>query len=188
EQAKALIADRMADKLKQHLKEAENDKQRRSVTFEFKRIELVERQRSERLQFEQMQKERWEAETNARAKRLTRGLKGVWHVLTGKYAKVRRQNELEALLALQRDRAEKDELIFQHIEQRQQLDLRQRNTQHHHELEMEELRQDIDQYRKMKSGKLSKLREDFLKASEKPKRTSQTRRDRKRDLGFEPKL
>jgi len=47
------------------------------------------------------------------------------------------QNELEALLAIQRDRKEKDELIFKHIEQHQQLSLRQKSEQHRHELEIE---------------------------------------------------
>ena len=37
---------------------------------------------------------------------------GIWHRLTGKYEKTKRQNELDALVALQRDRQEKDELII----------------------------------------------------------------------------
>ncbi|WP_369157017.1 relaxase/mobilization nuclease domain-containing protein [Candidatus Thiodiazotropha sp. LNASS1] len=188
EQAKAQISDRMAAKLRQYLKDAENEKQNLSAALEFKRLQLVERQRSERQHLEQMQSERWEAETNVRAKRLVGGLKGVWHVLTGKHAKVRRQNELETLLAMQRDRAEKDNLIFKHIEQHQQLSQRQRNAQYRHKLEIEELRQDIYQYREMKSGKLSKLREDFLKTSEKPKRSLLLEWHRKRGRGFEPEI
>jgi len=45
--------------------------------FEFKHKELVDSQRSERAALEQKQKERWETETNERAKRLTSGLKGI---------------------------------------------------------------------------------------------------------------
>ncbi|MEW8051126.1 MAG: hypothetical protein AB2809_12180 [Candidatus Thiodiazotropha sp.] len=187
DQAKAHIAERMADKLRQHLKEAEKDKQRRSAAFELKRLQLVERQRSERQHLEQMQSERWEAETNTRAKRLVGGLKGVWHFLTGKYTKVRQQNELETLLAMQRDRTEKDDMIFKHIEQRQQLEQRQRDEQERHELEIEELQQDIDDYRGLKSGKFSKLRAEFRKAAEKQKSPTQTRREYK-ERGFEPKL
>jgi len=37
----------------------------------------VDSQRSERAALEQKQKERWETETNERAKRLTSGLKGI---------------------------------------------------------------------------------------------------------------
>ena len=188
EEAKADIADRMTDKLRQHLRKAERERQRLSAAFEFKRLQLVERQRKERQRLEQMQEERREAETNARSKRLVRGLKGVWHVLTGKYAKVRRQNELEMLLAMQRDRTEKDDLIIKHLEQRQKLKQLQRDEQERHELEIEELQQDIGDYRALKSGNLSKLREDFLKSAEKTRNRAKPQRAHSNDRGFEPKL
>ncbi len=188
EQAKEQIAADMSDKLKQHINQAQKDKQRRSASFEFKRKELVERQRSERQKLEKYHQERWGTETNARAKRLSSGLKGVWHRLTGKYSKVKHQNEQEALLAIQRDRKEKDELIFGHIDQRQQLKLRQRSEQHSHELEIELLRQDIQDYRSLKSGKPSNLQEAFRKASERPRRTPTINRDRDQDRGFEPEI
>jgi hypothetical protein len=188
DQVKIQIADSMSEMLKQHLKQAENEAQQVSAAFEFTRIQLVDSQRTERQHLEQMQKKRWEAETNARAKRHSSGLKGVWHYLTGKYAKVRRQNELDALLALQRDRAEKDELIFKHIEQRQQLERRMKSERYIHELEIEELHQDIRQYSALKAGELSKLRKDFLKASEKKRRSPKTKRGRKWDRHFEPEI
>lgn len=188
EQAKAQIADRMADKLRQHLKDAEKDKQRRSASFEFKRLQLVERQRSERQYLEQMQNERWEAETSARTKRLVGGLKGVWHFLTGKHAKVRRHNELETLLAMQRDRAEKDELIFKHIEERRQLKLRIHRKIHTHELEIELLHQDIRDYRSLKTDKTSKLKAEFRKASEKARKTKRYKIERDNKRGFEPEM
>lgn len=56
EQAKAQIADSMSDKLKRHLHQAEKDKQRRFASFEFKRKELVESQRTERAALERKQK------------------------------------------------------------------------------------------------------------------------------------
>jgi hypothetical protein len=186
EQAKAQIADSMSDKLKRHLHQAEKDKQRHSASFEFKRKELVDGQRSERAVLEQKQKERWDAETNEWAKRLTSGFKGIWHRLMGKYAKVQRQNELDALLAMQRDRKEKDELIFKHIEQRQQLALRQRSELSRRDLEIEQLKQDIHQYRTMKSGEPSKLKEEFRKASEKAERAPKREQGRNQGRGYEP--
>ncbi len=148
----------------------------------------MESQRVERARLDRTQKERWEAETNERAKRLTNGFKGIWHRLTGKYAKVQRQNEMEALLAIQRDREEKDALIFKHIEQRQQLVLRQRSELSRRDLEIEQLKQDIHQYRTMKSGEPSKLKEEFRKASEKPKKSPKRGRDRNQDRGYEPEI
>lgn len=89
---------------------------------------------------------------------------------------------------MQRDRKEKNERIFKHIEQRQQLNLHQRSKQHRHDLEIEQLRQDIQEYRTIKSDKLSKLQEEFRKASEKPRRIPKAERDRNHDHGFEPEI
>ncbi|WP_127144660.1 hypothetical protein [Pelagibacterium montanilacus] len=61
---------------------------------------------------------RWEAEARRRAGRLPKGFSGIWHRLTGQYAKIRKQNEREALEAFRRDRAVKDDLIFRQLEER----------------------------------------------------------------------
>ncbi|MCG7927210.1 MAG: relaxase/mobilization nuclease domain-containing protein [Candidatus Thiodiazotropha taylori] len=188
EEAKDQIATDMSRMLQQHLAHAEEGQQKLSASFDFQREQLVQEQRKARRILEEKQSQRREAETKARSQRLAKGLLGVWHKLTGRYADTKRQNERETLLAFQRDRAEKDELIFSHIQQRQHLNLRQRSEAHIKEMEIELLRHDIRDYQNMKSGKLSKLREDFLKASEKPARSPKNRRDRKRDRGFEPEL
>ncbi len=51
----------------------------------------------------------------------------------------------------------KNELVFKHIEQRQQLGLRQKSEQHRHELAIEQLCQNIQEYQTIKSDKPSKL-------------------------------
>lgn len=184
------IAATMSERLAQHLKQAEDAKQKCSASFEFKRQRLVEEQRQERQVLNETQRKRWEQETNARAKRLSKGLLGVWHRLTGKYEKARRQNELEALMAFQRDRREKDELIFKHLEQRNQLSLRQKRTLHTHELEIDELRQDIEDYRDLKIGKSRQLRDEYRKRSQEQnkERISRRKRDKTKDRGHEPEI
>ncbi len=190
EQAKAQISSDMSKKLHKHIAQAEEAKHRRSTAFEFKRQRLVQDQRQERSALEVAHRERWEAETKDRSQRLSKGLLGIWHRLTGKYEKTMRQNELDALLACQRDRAEKDELIFKHIQQRQQLSLRQRSEIHTHKTEIELLRQDIQVYRNLKTENPSNLREEYRKKSEhhekvqKPKR----KRDKNQDHGHEPEI
>ena len=135
----------------------------------------MEGQRKERQSQEELHRKRWDAETKERSQRLAKGLKGIWHRLTGKYEKTKRQNELDALVAFQRDRQEKDELIFKHIQQRQQLSLRQRSEIHTHELEID---------------KPSKLREEFRKASEKASKSRKPKRiwDKNQDRGYEPEI
>lgn len=190
EDAKSQIAGGMSKKLQQHIEQTELRKQKRSASFEFKRKRLVEEQRKERLDLEVAQKSRWDAETTERSKRLTKGLMGVWHRLTGKYEKTKRQNEMETLMAFQRDRQEKDELIFRHIQQRQHLALRQRSEIHTHDLEIELLRQDIQSYRDLKSGSPSTLKNEYRKNSnpDQSKRKSRPSRDRSKDRGHEPEI
>ncbi|MAI62901.1 MAG: relaxase [Micavibrio sp. TMED27] len=190
EQAKEQIAADMSKKLQQHLSHAEATKQKRSAAFEFKRQRLVEEQRKERQSLETAHRKRWETETKERSERLSKGLMGIWHRLTGKYEKTKRQNELDALVAFQRDRQEKDELIFKHIQQRQQLSLRQRSEIHTHELEIELLRQDIEDYRDLKTGKSSNLKDEYRKRSEQheKKRKPAPKRDKNRDRGHEPEI
>jgi hypothetical protein len=60
---------------------------------------------------------------------------------------------MDTLVSYQRDRKEKDALIFHHIQQRDHLTLRQQSEIHTHELEIELLRQDIRDYDSMKTGK-----------------------------------
>ena len=86
---------------------------------------------------------RWSAETNQRAQQLPRGLSGIWHRLTGQFAKVKAQNEMETLLAWQRDRAEKDALIFEQLKERQvlQTDIKKQRAIVQNELML--LREDV---------------------------------------------
>ncbi|MCG7861106.1 MAG: relaxase [Candidatus Thiodiazotropha endolucinida] len=184
EQAKGQISSDMTDRLRQYLAHAEKTKQRRSATHEFKRQRLIEEQRKQRRDLEEAQRKRWDAETKARAQRLSHGLLGIWHRLTGKHDKIQRQNEMDTLVSYQRDRKEKDALIFHHLQDRQNLSLRQRSVIHTHELEIELLRQDIQDYRNLGADKLSRLREkyrDSSKSSERKRKASQNR-------GYEPEI
>ena len=91
---------------------------------------------------------RWLAETKERADRLPRGFSGIWHRLTGRYAKIKAQNERETLKAWQRDRDEKDEMIFDQIKER------------------EVLQRDIKRQRTISSDELMQLRKDVLNFQE----------------------
>ncbi len=70
------------------------------------------------------------------------------------------------------------------------LSLCQRSEIHTHELEIELLRQDIQDYRNLKTEKSSNLRKEYRKKSEqqekerKPKRI----RDKNQDRGHEPEI
>lgn len=142
---KAEIAGGMTAKLQAFIKDVERDAARRSAVIDFRKADLLARQREERKRLSHAHERRCQAEIKARSERLPRGFSGIWHRLTGRYAKVKAQNERETLEAWRRDRSEKDTLIFQQLQERQVL------------------RQDIKAQRSIAQHELLRLREDVAR-------------------------
>lgn len=94
---------------------------------------MTKAHRLERAAQKEFQDKRLQEEESIRAARIRRGLKGVWDKLTGKYWKLRKRNEREAWQAHVRDRNERQHLIEQQLEQRQQLQRRFDNLREKHE-------------------------------------------------------
>jgi hypothetical protein len=68
---------------------------------------------------------RWE-QARIRQSRFRAGIKGMWDWVRGENQRIRLRNETEARAAAQRDRTEKDALVFAHLSEcRQVTDLRQ---------------------------------------------------------------
>jgi hypothetical protein len=143
---KAEIAGRMTGKIKEFIEQAERDAKRRSAYIDFRKAEVVGRHQDERRQMTDAQEKRWQAETLNRAARLPKGMSGIWHRLTGRYAKVKAQNETEALEALRRDRGEKDELVFRQLEERQKLQQEIKTQREAAQEELLQLRADVAEY------------------------------------------
>ncbi|MGI1663956.1 relaxase/mobilization nuclease domain-containing protein [Palleronia sp. KMU-117] len=146
DEIKAEIAGGMTARLQEFIRQAERDAARRSLQIDFRKSEIVGRHEEERRALTEAHERRWQAETRKRAERLPKGFSGIWHRLTGRYAKVKEQNEREALDALHRDRAEKDALILRQIEERQAI---QRDIRAQREAAQEELlrlREDVAHY------------------------------------------
>ncbi|GKY88140.1 hypothetical protein STA1M1_20090 [Sinisalibacter aestuarii] len=187
DEVKAEIANGMSAKLQEFIKDVERDAQRRSAQIDFRKAEIVGRHQEERRQLAEAHEKRWQAETRKRAERLPKGFSGIWHRLTGKYAKVRAQNEHEALKALHRDRTETDALIFKQIEERQAIQRDIRAQRDAAQEELLRLREDVAHY----------MRSDRFDPDITPTRTRERTRedkDRKREhaprtrrrRGFEP--
>lgn len=95
------------------------------------------------------QRERHLSEQRARSARVRTGAKGVWDIMTGRYFKVRKQNEMEAFFGLQRDRAQRHDLVSAQLKERQGLQreivsLRERSAR-----QVLGLYRDAAQYRRM---------------------------------------
>ncbi len=188
EEAKDKIAAQMSQKLLDHLQQTKKQHRQRSASLAFQRSELVQRQRDKREKLEHAQRQRWDEEARARAQHLAKGLRGIWHRLTGRHAHVKRKNGYETLLAHKRDRTEKDALIFRHIEERQELHKTIREEKKNHTLEIHQLRQDISDYLGMKLRMPTTLKEQFEWASKQRKNRLKRDKARKRDSGFEPEM
>lgn len=148
---KAEIAKGMSRKIEAFIGEARRDAKQRFAMIDFRRTEMVARHKDERTNLGRRHEKRWVAEANERSQRMPRGFSGIWHRLTGQYAKIKAQNDQETLQAWQRDRAEKDTLIFRQLEERRVL---QRDVKKQRAIvrgELMQLRKDVANYEEGKA-------------------------------------
>ncbi|WP_170760715.1 relaxase/mobilization nuclease domain-containing protein [Ruegeria lacuscaerulensis] len=146
EQIKTRIGERMTGALSRFVKDMEADARRRSASLEFRRSEMAGRHREERKALKAALEKRWIAETKARAARLPRGMKGIWHRITGRYSEIKRRNERESWDAHRRDQAETDRLILRQLEDRRVLQIEIREHRKQEQEELLDLRADIARY------------------------------------------
>lgn len=136
--------------------------------------------------------QREQREVQQRAGRLPKGFTGIWSRVTGKFSKIKAQNEMEALQAWQRDRAEKDRLIARQLDERQRLQQSIKKMREERSEEVAQIRSEIAAYVAMKRGdvpSLNAIKHDGAK--ERAKTRDQQRggferpRERTRDRGHD---
>lgn len=184
DEAKAEHAKRMTDMLRRHIRDADERRKREAEKLLQRRADIVKRQRDQRARLEKEQSARQARETQERKQRFARGLRGFWHKITGKHAKIRAQNEIEARQSGQRDRAEKQKLVQRHIEERRPLHQQIKSIRQEHARQTQELHRDIAGFREMpvKEPERAKARsQETQRERERPRR----RRGRGRDHGPE---
>ena len=155
----------------------------RITGLERRRESLVQRQGMERkLLYSKIEKRHVE-ESLIRQARFRTGLKGLWDRLRGEHGRIRKFNEQDAATAQIRDRAEKDALIFKHLEQRQQFQRLRGALTERHTGRVHEMDDDIQRYGEMEKSALEMQRDAFFKAAkqrqEQPETDRPTRRARK---------
>jgi len=122
---KARIATEMQPVLSRLKNEMLQDLGARNRGLRKERHAMSERHREARRAFiEATETRRWE-EARMRQARFRTGVKGLWDWVRGENQRIRILNEAEARAAAQRDKAEKDALIFAQLEERRRMiDLR----------------------------------------------------------------
>lgn len=118
--AQRMASDMMQARIRQ-LEEAKQHHQQATAPLKAERDKMTAAHQAERLSLQQKQQARWQAETKARSQRLNTGLKGLWDRFTGQRAQTQRQNEIEALQALNRDNEQRQALIEAQLVERREL-------------------------------------------------------------------
>ncbi|MGH8647067.1 MAG: hypothetical protein ACREX4_22465 [Gammaproteobacteria bacterium] len=142
------------------------------------------RHRAQRQTLNDRLEQRQRIEREERQKRFRTGFRGLWDRLTGLHSRIKTLNEREACESFVRDRAEKEQLIVQHLEQRGGLDAIQNREHNEQQHQKRELQQDVQVY----EGMLSDLRNQRLKEYSRERQSrhaSRAPQDRNRGRSFD---
>ena len=175
-EVKANIARQMTNKLKTYVQEAQDQLKQQIQPYIQKKRSLQHQHQNERERLKAKQEERWQHELMARSQRLPRGIKGIWFRITGKYQKIRDQNEAETEKSRIRDRDQKQNLIEHQLVQRQKLQDQVRPIIEEHKLKMLGLKQDIARYLELGGSPPKTLQEEF------------SNRQKDRDIDYTPEM
>ena len=143
EETRKIIADRMTPAIRGHINEAREKYKAEAAKLAKYKAELTGLHRQARSKLEDRQRHEWNAENLRRAERLPRGLRGLWHRITGRYQEIRRANEHEASATRLRHRDERQELIDKQLSQRAVLQARIKDLRNNQARQLRELRQDV---------------------------------------------
>lgn len=150
---KKAIRARVTPLLKAFIDQVKSKQAQERAPLDEERTRLVAAQRHERAQLEAKQKARWDKETQIRSERYRKGLMGLVDVLTGRARNIRKENEVEALRGLNRDRQQRDDLALAQNRERQDLQKRLEQLQSKHLRDRQTLARDVTGYlRRLERG------------------------------------
>lgn len=172
EQTRANIASEIMPRIKSYMSEARRNAVRELAPLEQQRQYMQAKHQSERLVMDAGQQNRTDTENRERNERLRKGLAGVWDRLRGEYARRRKQNEMEAFFALQRDREQRHAMVQAQLRERQELQSQIVQARARHAQQLRELHKDAANYRLMQRGEVPKMQDAFdrLEALRQPDR------------------
>lgn len=143
------IGETVGPRLSRYLSEAKRIAHNAIRPLNEQKLAMKEAHQAERKRLDQMQRERRDGEQRERSSRIRTGAKGVWDILTGRYFKVRKQNEVEAFFGLQRDRTQRHDLVSAQLKERADLQSQIGVARDRHARQLLGLYRDAAQYRRM---------------------------------------
>lgn len=146
------IGETVAPRLSRYISEAKRIAHNAMKPLNERKQEMKQQHQQERKILADKQRERHITEQQVRSARVRSGAKGVWDILTGRYFKTRKQNEMEAFFGMQRDRTQRHDLITTQMKDRQQLQQQIQQQRERHATQILGLYRDAAQYRAMTRG------------------------------------
>ena len=147
--AVTLIGEIIAPRLSHHISEAKRVAANAIKPLRDEREAMKDAHKAERQKLDLMQRERFGNEQRERSARVRKGAKGIWDMMTGRYFKVRKQNEMEAHFSVHRDRNQRHDLVQAQLKERQGLQTRIVAERERHARQMLGLYRDAARYRQM---------------------------------------
>lgn len=121
QEVKAEISHSISDALKKHIDTVHQQRKHEYAPLKRTVQTLKTHHQNQRVALENNQEARWQQEARQRIALLPKGLSGIWQRITGKYQKIKAQNEVEVKQNEARDSNEKHALINQQLMERQRL-------------------------------------------------------------------
>ena len=148
-QVKFKITGRMTRILGNYIRQVKAQEHKQLEPFQRRKAALLESHRYEREALHKKQEIRRQAEEKQRFQRLPRGVKALWSRMTGKYRKIKAQNEREVKTSDIRDKDEKQALIDRQLTQRQDLLDQAKPILRKHQNIIVQLKKDVAKYMEM---------------------------------------
>jgi hypothetical protein len=151
-EAQAIIGQRMTPAIRRHVEESRSRFRDRSNDLAKQKEEMTRQHRAARAKLDNDQHAERDRETLKRAARLPKGLRGLWHRLTGKYQQVRTLNEAEAGATRERHVQERHALIDQQRQERALLQVKFKELRQGQAKRLSELRRDVGRFMRFARG------------------------------------
>jgi hypothetical protein len=146
------IGDRMTPAIRRHVAEARERFVERSMQLGDRKEAMTREHRAARAELDARQKTEWDKRTRERFERLPKGIRGLWHRLTGRYQEVRALNEAEALRDRDRQAAERQKLVEEQRGLRAALQTQFQELRKQQAEQLLELRKDVGRFLKFTRG------------------------------------
>ena len=152
EETRQRVAMDILPKIASHVAKTQAETQKNLAGLNERRQAMKAQHAKERMKLDLGQRARADQEAKDRAARFRKGLRGLLDRVTGKRAALEKQNQMEAVWALQRDREQRQALLFEQLKERQSLQVQIKAERSRHAAVLRELHHDRTNYRLMRRG------------------------------------